>query len=282
MAAPSLPSTEPDALPLAAGDIVAGKYRVDELIGRGGMGAVFAATHLLLGQQFAIKAVTRSDGDGDDAVRFEREARAAAAIRSDHVVRVFDVGTTETGIPYMVMERLRGESLHDVLQRRKLTLEEIVPIAHEICDVLGEAHALGIVHRDLKPANVFLAERANRRPTTKVLDFGISKWRGSQTVKTQESALLGTPQYMAPEQATGKHDSVDARTDVFALSCVLTVCEPRHFEMPKSRTFAISTSLPSTSVGTRKMFCGLRSRWTTPSRCAAASAEPTWRRIEEI
>jgi len=210
--------------PVREGDVLAGKYRIERVLGVGGMGVVVAATHLQLDQRVALKfLLPDAMQDGAVVARFAREARAAAKIQSEHVARVIDVGTLESGSPYMVMEYLQGRDLSDVLVERKVfPAEEAVGFVLQACEAIAEAHAASIVHRDLKPANLFLAERADKRAIVKVLDFGISKssGKGEDASLTKTSALMGSPLYMSPEQmVSSKH--VDARCDIWALGIIL-------------------------------------------------------------
>ncbi len=208
------------------GQLVAGKYRIQQVLGRGGMGVVMAALHEQLNQRVALKFLTDNAYQHPEAVgRFLREARSAVQIQSEHVARVMDVGTLESGAPYMVMEYLRGRDLKEVSVRRgALPVMEAVDFVLQACDALAEAHSLGIVHRDLKPSNLFLTERPDGSPLVKVLDFGISKalHKGdtSQMQMTASAAIMGSPQYMSPEQIRSSKN-VDARADVWALGTIL-------------------------------------------------------------
>jgi serine/threonine protein kinase len=211
------------------GQLIAGKYRVEKMLGRGGMGVVMAALHEQLNQRVALKFLTDDAYQQPEAVtRFLREARAAVQIQSEHVARVMDVGTLDSGAPYMVMEYLRGLDLKEVSTRRgPLPVSEAVDFLLQACDAVAEAHSLGIVHRDLKPSNLFLTERPDGTPLVKVLDFGISKAlhgsRGGETSQhqmTASAAIMGSPQYMSPEQIRSSKN-VDARADVWALGTIL-------------------------------------------------------------
>ncbi|MDC3956458.1 serine/threonine protein kinase [Polyangium jinanense] len=205
------------------GTILLGKYRVEQELGSGGMGVVLEATHLALGQTVAIKLLNPSLVLSSDVVtRFLREARIAATLPSEHIARVSDVGQTETGTPYLVMERLYGHDLEAELTRRgKLPVTEAVDLALEACEGIAAAHAQGLVHRDLKPANLFLAERPLRPRVLKVLDFGLSKEAPGQSASiTGTDAVFGTPQYMSPEQIQSTKN-VDARSDQHALGMIL-------------------------------------------------------------
>lgn len=209
--------------PFREGDIVAGKYRIDRVLGEGGMGVVLAATHVDLDQRVAIKFLLAHMLENDEIVeRFAREARAASKIKGDHAVRILDVGRLDSGAPYMVMEYLEGEDLESLLLKRgQLPAEEAVRYLLEACQALAEAHAAGIVHRDLKPANLFLARTPDHRQKVKVLDFGISKMSedGGRAI-TRTSSIMGTPHYMSPEQLMSSKQ-VDARSDVWALGVIL-------------------------------------------------------------
>lgn len=217
----------PDDAPVRVGDVVEGKYRVDRVLGAGGMGMVVAATHLQLQQTVAIKFLLPSVRNSAEAVeRFLREARAAVRLTSPHVARVFDVGTLQDGLPFIVLELFDGEDLDQRLESRKrFTPEDVVAFGVQACAGLAEAHRVGIIHRDLKPANLFLARLHDGTRQLKVLDFGISKMLdpaivGDTPDLTATNALLGTPHYMSPEQMRSGR-GVDARTDVWSLGACL-------------------------------------------------------------
>ncbi len=214
------------ALPVREGDLLAGKYRVERVIGSGGMGVVVAARHEQLGQLVAIKLV-RDEAleQGDTVERFLREARAAVNLRSEHVAKVLDVGKLDSGAPYMVMEFLDGNDLGHVLNESgPMALDAALLLLLQACEAVAEAHAAGIVHRDLKPQNLFLTRTFSGSPRLKVLDFGVSKAIGLTKdglgALTRTRAMLGSPLYMAPEQMRSSRD-VDARVDVWALGVVL-------------------------------------------------------------
>jgi serine/threonine-protein kinase len=205
------------------GDVIGGKYVIERLLGRGGMGVVFLARQERLDRRVAIKFLLPGAMSNASAVaRFEREARAAASLLSDHVTRVHDVGHLETGEPYMVMELLVGEDLAGILLRRgPLPASEVIDVIVQACDAIAEAHSIGIVHRDLKPANIFLVRRPNGIPTVKVLDFGISKAGGTTGASlTGSTTLMGSPLYMSPEQVREAR-TVDGRADIWALGVTL-------------------------------------------------------------
>jgi eukaryotic-like serine/threonine-protein kinase len=206
------------------GELLAGKYRVERLLGQGGMGVVVAARHIELQERVAVKLMLTDDTNEEAVQRFVREARAAARIESDHVAHVSDVGALEDGRAYLVMEYLDGQDLSQVLATRgRLPAAEAVDYLLQACEAIAEAHSIGIVHRDLKPSNLFLTQRRDRTPHVKVLDFGISKIGTPSQAKipiTHTSELMGSPLYMSPEQMTSTKD-VDGRSDIWALGIVL-------------------------------------------------------------
>ncbi len=206
------------------GSIFAGKYRVEKVLGQGGMGLVLAARHLGLDEPVAIKVLLPAMMQVAGMVeRFTREARASAKIKNDHVVRVTDVDALPSGVPFMVMERLDGIDLSDHCKSvGPLPIADAVRYLLETCSAIGEAHAMGIIHRDLKPANLFLARRRDGATSIKVLDFGISKAMqslGEHTV-TVAGTVLGSPSYMSPEQIAAVRD-LDGRTDLWSLGVIL-------------------------------------------------------------
>jgi serine/threonine-protein kinase len=204
------------------GQVVAGTYRLARHIGSGGSGHVFEAEHLRLGTPFAVKLL-RSDLAGRRAAqRFRREAKAAARLRSEHVVRVIDCGELDDHTPYLVMELLEGEDLRRLLDREgPLPARRAVQLVLEACLGLSEVHQHGLVHRDLKPENLFVSRRATGEDWCKVLDFGVAKMDAS--LSTVQGAIVGTVRYMAPEQlADGA--SVGPATDVYALGAILHEC----------------------------------------------------------
>jgi serine/threonine-protein kinase len=216
-------STSEAELPVAIGDVLAGKYRVDSVLGVGGMGIVVAATHVQLEQKVALKFLLPAALQSKEAVeRFLREARAAVRLKSEHVAKVSDVGTLDSGAPYMVMEFLKGADLGRIVQETPLGIEESVSFLLQACEAIAEAHSLGIVHRDIKPQNLFVTRRVDGRPLIKVLDFGISKTIDTQTglSLTRTSSIMGSPLYMSPEQMRSSK-TVDSRTDIWALGVVL-------------------------------------------------------------
>jgi serine/threonine-protein kinase len=217
-------SQEPLQVPFAVGDVVAGKYEVVGLLGSGGMGYVISARHAELGEMVALKFLRpEALAHAELVERFSREARAAAKIRSEHIANVFDVGTLPDGTPFIVMEYLAGKDLADYLhQEGALPIDVAVEYIMQACEALAAAHAHGIVHRDIKPENLFLTQQAQGMSMIKVLDFGISKIalpRGKRDLVRTQMAL-GSPVYMSPEQIR-RSDQVDARSDIWAVGCVL-------------------------------------------------------------
>jgi serine/threonine protein kinase len=205
---------------LAPGALVSDRLRLERLLGEGGMGCVWIAQHLTLGTRVAVKFVSAelAASHPEIAARFSREAAAAAKITSPHVVRTLDFGATPQGTPYLVMELLEGESLAERLEReQRVPPAEAATIVSHVANALSEAHRLGVVHRDIKPGNIFLT-RAGRAVFAKVLDFGIARDVAATTgAATQTGALLGTPQYMSPEQLMSAK-GVDSRADLWALA----------------------------------------------------------------
>ncbi|HWA78289.1 MAG TPA: serine/threonine-protein kinase [Polyangiaceae bacterium] len=209
------------------GRVIAGKYRVDRLLGRGGMGSVFQATNLSIGKRIALKFLNRDAARDPDATeRFQREALAASVVESSHIVQIFDSGTSEDGLPFLVMELLSGEDLRARLSREgRLPVEAAAAVAVQLLRALVRAHAAGIVHRDLKPDNVFLCERDDGSLYVKIVDFGVSKLARSAKLDTLtgRGTVLGTAFYMSPEQAQAFSD-VDGRTDLFSVGAILYEC----------------------------------------------------------
>lgn len=207
------------------GDIIAGKFRIERLLGNGGMGYVFAARHIDLDQLVAIKFLTRGAlADDEEAyARFRLEARSTVRLTSEHIAKVHDVGVHENDEPYIVMEYLDGVDLGAIAkQRGTVSVAEACDYVLQACDGLGEAHSVGIVHRDVKLANLFVTKRASGRPLLKVLDFGVSKSSrdGASLDFTRTETMLGSPRFMSPEQMNDPR-SVDGRTDVWSLGVVL-------------------------------------------------------------
>ena len=249
---PSVPSGY--ITPVAPGDVLADKYRVERVLGAGGMGVVVAATHLELQEQVAVKFLHPEAIESPEAAaRFIREARVAVKIRSENVARVIDVGRLDNGAPYMVMEYLEGEDLAAQILRGPLAIEAAVDYLIQACAAMAEAHKVGVIHRDLKPANLFVVQRSDGTPIIKVLDFGISKLSVpdlSDAGLTKTSTMMGSPYYMSPEQMRSARD-VDVRTDVWALGVIL-------FELLTAQNAFGGTTLPELianimTVGPRRL-----------------------------
>jgi eukaryotic-like serine/threonine-protein kinase len=206
-----------------AGTIIDGKYRIERVLGRGGMGLVVAARHMRLGHLVAIKFPIRQDLLTSDVVeRLLREARAVMRLKSDHVARVIDVGVHEQAGPYLVMEYLSGQDLGALVRSKPLPVVRAIEYVLQACEALAEAHAKGIIHRDLKPSNMLLTERADGTPWLKVIDFGLAKSLDGDDggSLTRSGAMLGSPWFTAPEQMRGA-SAVDARADIWALGATL-------------------------------------------------------------
>lgn len=219
-----LPLTELP-LPLSPGQVIGERYRVNDVLGGGGMGVVFSGTHVLLGTPVAIKLIhSELKHDGEAVQRFLNEARTSASLKGEHIARVFDVGILDSGEPYLVMEQLDGLGLDQYLQERgACSPTEAVDLVLQVCEGLAEAHAAALVHRDIKPANLFLARRADGQFSLKILDFGIVKHtarRRGEPGLTNPGKSLGSPWYMSPEQMMTPH-TVDQRADVWSLGVLL-------------------------------------------------------------
>jgi eukaryotic-like serine/threonine-protein kinase len=217
---------------VTAGEVIAGKFRVERILGAGGMGVVVEARDVDLEDRVAIKLLLPAALERPDIVaRFRREARAAVKIKSEHIARVIDVGSRDDGSPFIVMEYLEGYDLSKPIRKNgRLPVRTAIDYMLQACEALAEAHALGIVHRDIKPPNLFLTLRPDGSPCIKVLDFGISKVIGGidtpdgvdvpEATLTQTSVVLGSPRYMAPEQIS-KPKAVDARADIWGIGTTL-------------------------------------------------------------
>ncbi len=208
-----------------AGAVLDGTYKIVRRIGDGGMGEVYEARHSRLSGRYAVKVLNATVSAQPDAeARFRREAQVTSALRHPGIVQIIDFNTTYTGMSYLVMEYLEGENLEKLIDREGgLPIDRVVDITRQVAAALTEAHRNGIIHRDLKPQNIFLLARKpgdDEPERTKVLDFGISKIRSASRGLTETSVVLGTPQYMSPEQAEGKTSDVDVATDQFALAAI--------------------------------------------------------------
>jgi eukaryotic-like serine/threonine-protein kinase len=228
--APSPPSSRRLSPLRLLGKTIGNKYVVRKAIGEGGMGTVFEAEHLALGRAVAVKVLHATQVANSDSIRrFQQEARAAAAIGHPNICGVIDLGTLDDGSPYIVMERLVGETLADrIASEAGMAFEDVIDVLVQVLSGLVAAHEQRIVHRDIKPENIFLTKRVGCPPLVKVLDFGVSKMTGSMLGGmpqedldlTRTGMVMGTPYYMAPEQARGERD-LDARVDLYACGVIL-------------------------------------------------------------
>jgi eukaryotic-like serine/threonine-protein kinase len=261
----ALPSRDLPALRYQAGDVIAGKYRLDALLGQGGMGVVWGAFNLQLEAEVAIKLLIRDDASRELlAQRLRQEAKATAKLGHPAIVRVFDVGESERGDPFIVMELLKGRSLATLLSDDGcLPTARAVQLLLPIADALSVAHAKGIIHRDLKPDNVFISlEDEQIQP--KLVDFGIVKLAGhasEQTHLTQAGMVLGSPDYMSPEQARGLED-VDHRSDIWSFCVVL-------YEL-------VSGSTPFTATNYNALLCSIVEEEPKPFTLLTPADEELW------
>ncbi|HEU4404794.1 MAG TPA: protein kinase [Polyangiaceae bacterium] len=224
---PSAPPPPPSAPPESErrdliGRILEDKYRPTAVLGEGGMGTVYEAEHLLIGRRVALKVLHPAHAQRRDAVwRFRHEARVAGSIGHPNICEIYDVGQLDDGSPFLVMERLHGETLADRIEREtELPFLDVIDVTLQVLSALVTAHDKGIIHRDIKPENIFLSERPGFAPTAKLLDFGISKAVADEDLHlTRTGMVMGTPYYMAPEQARG--EVIDARIDLYAVGAVL-------------------------------------------------------------
>ena len=207
---------------LNVGDILLGKYRVEEVIGVGGMGRVIKAHHLYLQQTVSIKILLPQMAESQSTVgRFLREAQATVRLRSEHIARVMDVGTMHDGAPFMVMEYLEGHDLNQILRHHGPQMPQaVVDLILQACEGMAEAHQMGIVHRDIKPSNFFITRRPDGSNLLKILDFGISKTPAELSELTGTQTVIGTPTYMAPEQMVSAR-STDTRSDIWSMGVVM-------------------------------------------------------------
>ncbi|MGB1699307.1 MAG: serine/threonine protein kinase, partial [Nannocystaceae bacterium] len=217
-------SHAPDTPEDRIGQVLSGTYRIEELIAVGGMGAVYRASHARLSQPFAVKFLDQVLAKESEAYgRFRQEAEIAAAINHNNVLQVFDFDIDEFGSPYMVMELLQGRTLDVILaEQGALNRREILAIFDPLCRALDACHAAGVVHRDLKPSNIMVCSQADGSVTVKLLDFGISKIKhDGDDGMTRDNIVMGTPNYMSPEQASGQNSDLDAQADIFAVGAIL-------------------------------------------------------------
>jgi serine/threonine protein kinase len=266
-----------------AGDVIDSKYRLEGLLGKGGMGEVWTAHNETLGVLRALKLIPADLDSPESTDRLLREARAAARLADPAIVRVFDFGKTPWGDPYLVMELLSGEDLASVIRRReRLSAIKAVRVLLPILRALCAAHAHGIVHRDLKPENIFLSKQPEGRIQPKLLDFGIAKLKNARALRlTTDGTVIGSPLYMSPEQARG--DEVDERTDVWALCVVLYeviagtppfVGDDRH-EVIKAAAFASPASLKSRGVDEEEL-------WSIIEQGLSKRPEQRWSSVQAL
>jgi serine/threonine-protein kinase len=202
------------------GQVLDGRYRIDAVLGEGGMGIVYKAVHTALNKPLAIKVLRAEVSKNEQIVaRFKQEAQSASQIGNQHIIDISDFGVMPDGSTYFVMEFLNGQSLTAAMEKGRFEPERTIYVAKQLCQALGAAHDIGIVHRDLKPDNVQLVERGDDTDFVKVLDFGIAKVGGSTSKLTQAGQVFGTPHYMSPEQCAGT--AVDHRTDIYAVGVIL-------------------------------------------------------------
>lgn len=237
------------------GEVIAGKYRIDGVLGQGGMGIVLSAVHIDLGLQVAIKSLHRPTRVA--TARFLQEARLAAQLQHEYIVRVFDYGHLPDGAPFLVMERLAGVDLAHAIAQGRLPVPVALQYVIEACEALEVAHAAGVVHRDLKPENLFVTTHLNGRTHIKVLDFGISKCLqsnpGGANDLTASGAVMGSPQYMSPEQVMASKE-VDARTDIWSLGAILYELLSGEKPFAAASAWAIAVKI---ATGTAKSLSGV-------------------------
>jgi serine/threonine protein kinase len=213
-------------MPVEIGQLIEGKYRIVRLVGEGGMGSVYEGQAVRINRRVAIKVLHAAFSGNEEVMqRFEREAQAAGRIGNDHILEVLDLGSLPDGDHYIVMEFLDGESLSARIRARgRVSPQELTPLIRQVLVGLGAAHAAGIVHRDLKPDNIFiLKEKLGRPDFVKIIDFGISKFQplaGDGMKMTRTGAVMGTPYYMSPEQASGSHEA-DQRSDLYSVGVMM-------------------------------------------------------------
>src|SRR6185295_18733041 len=208
---------------LPVGTVLGDSYRITRLMGIGGMGAIYEAEQIATGRRVAIKMMSKELSAHPEALaRFRREVKVTTELAHPNIIDVVDFGASPDGVPYLVMEYLDGEDLEARLERDgRVPLAVAVQIIKQVASALSVAHAEGVVHRDLKPGNVFLLRTDDGSVYVKVVDFGISKVLKAATTKlTMARAVVGTPEFMSPEQAAGRVDQIDHRSDQWALACL--------------------------------------------------------------
>jgi serine/threonine-protein kinase len=271
-------------VPHLAGEVIASKYRLVRVLGQGGMGAVWLARNLVLDVDVAVKLVRRDVATAEAAARLHREARSAALLRHPSIVQIHDYGETEQREPFIVMEFLDGSSLGAVLGRDgRLPATYAVQLFLPVASALATAHRKGIVHRDLKPDNIMLVTDERGVITPKLVDFGIAKLKGAVDHRvTQTGAVLGSPDYMSPEQARGRVD-VDERTDVWALSVTLyeAITAQRPFDGDNYNAL-LHAIIEHEPVPITDHAAGDAELWTILARGLEKDPEARWQTVQEL
>ncbi len=266
------------------GEIIAGRYELVRRLGRGGMGVVWVARSQALGVEVALKLLHDASADAIAVERMAREARAAALLGHNAIVRVFDFGRTETGQPFMAMELLHGEDLFRLLkQGGRLSAVEAVSLLLPVVDALVVAHKHGIIHRDLKPENLFVARDALGRIEPKILDFGIAKLDSAEDKRlTQVGMLLGSPAYLSPEQAEGL-DSVDHRVDVWSMGVVLYELVTGELPFDGKTCNAVLRSVARDKPRAITEFAaGNDALWAIVKKCLRKNPDDRWASMQEL
>ncbi len=267
------------------GAVIGDRYRLIRMVGSGGVGEVYEAEHVYIHRRVAVKILRREIASDPEAVaRLQREAQSTSGLGHPNIVDCFDFGHSAEGQVYLVMEWLDGENLDQRLQREPVDIPTALEIASQVAAGLAEAHDRGVIHRDLKPANLFLIRDRRGALVVKVLDFGIAKLAAQQTKLTGTSVLVGTPNYMAPEQAFG--EAVDARTDVYALGVILyemvTGSVPFHADSPLGVLHQHTARMP-VPPSARAPERGISSELeTVVMRCLAKRPEERFASMHEV
>jgi serine/threonine-protein kinase len=273
----------PSRRPYGPGDVIDGKYELESLLGKGGMGEVWTARNATLDVRRAVKLILADTGSAESTDRLLHEAQAAARLSEPSIVRVFDFGKTAWGDPYIVMEMLEGEDLMSIIRRReRLSPTKAVRVLLPVIRALVAAHAHGIVHRDLKPENIFLAKLPDGRVQPKLLDFGIAKLKNAAALRlTTDGAVMGSPLYMAPEQARG--EDVDERADLWAICVVLyeAITGNPPF-VGESRTEVIRAASDATPLRLSQHGVEDDSLWPIISRGLEKERDARWSSMEEL